>query len=93
MKGQAWTSVCLGRFDQLDFSYVGSVSNGLGHLNGLEKLVFVNRNPFSGEEPKPAFNERICWVEPRYVVQVSFLEWTDDGKLRHGRIVRHEDKC
>src|SRR5439155_27347715 len=23
------------------------------------------------------------WVMPRYVAQVSFSEWTSDGKLRH----------
>jgi len=26
------------------------------------------------------------WVEPRYKAEVSFLEWTRGGSLRHARI-------
>jgi bifunctional non-homologous end joining protein LigD len=27
--------------------------------------------------------EEIQWVEPKQVAQVSFVEWTDGGNLRH----------
>jgi ATP-dependent DNA ligase len=27
------------------------------------------------------------WVTPRQVVEVEFVEWTDDGLLRHSRFV------
>lgn len=27
----------------------------------------------------------VHWVEPRLVGQVRFIEWTDDGQLRHPR--------
>ena len=27
------------------------------------------------------------WVTPRFVVQVRFVEWTADGRLRHARFV------
>ncbi|HYO53998.1 DNA ligase D [Archangium sp.] len=28
-------------------------------------------------------NEEAFWVKPRYVAQVAFTEWTEDGRLRH----------
>jgi len=28
------------------------------------------------------------WVEPRYRAEVSFLEWTKGGSLRHAKVKR-----
>jgi ATP-dependent DNA ligase len=30
---------------------------------------------------------RAHWVRPEIVVQVSFIEWTVHGKLRHSRLI------
>ena len=30
---------------------------------------------------------RTHWVKPRIVVQVSFIEWTANDKLRHPRLI------
>jgi DNA ligase D-like protein (predicted ligase) len=30
---------------------------------------------------------KLRWVEPRHVVEVSFVEWTRDGNLRHAQFV------
>jgi bifunctional non-homologous end joining protein LigD len=30
---------------------------------------------------------RLRWVKPRLVVEVSFVEWTRDGLLRHPEFV------
>src|SRR5438034_11776435 len=34
---------------------------------------------------------RLRWVEPRHVVEVSFLEWTRDGSLRHAQFAGLRD--
>jgi ATP-dependent DNA ligase len=34
---------------------------------------------------------KLWWVKPRIVVEVSFVEWTRDGHLRHSQFVRVRD--
>jgi len=34
---------------------------------------------------------RLRWVKPRHVVEVSFVEWTRDGNLRHAQFVGVRD--
>src|SRR6185369_15652173 len=36
--------------------------------------------PFSPESPR---EKDVTWVEPTYVAQIDFTEWTADGHLRH----------
>jgi bifunctional non-homologous end joining protein LigD len=38
---------------------------------------------------------RLLWVKPKLVVEVSFVEWTRDGLLRHSQFVgiRHDKKA
>jgi bifunctional non-homologous end joining protein LigD len=37
---------------------------------------------------------KLRWVKPRIVVEVSFVEWTRDGALRHSQFVSiRDDKC
>jgi bifunctional non-homologous end joining protein LigD len=33
----------------------------------------------------------LCWVKPIVVVEVSFVEWTRDGLLRHSQFVAFRD--
>jgi bifunctional non-homologous end joining protein LigD len=30
---------------------------------------------------------RVHWVRPEVVVQVGFMEWTPEGKMRHPRLI------
>ncbi len=47
-----------------------------------EKLEKIERktSPFT-TEPKP--NAPVHWVRPEFVVEMSFSEWTNDGRMRH----------
>ncbi|CAG0957713.1 hypothetical protein GPROT1_00577, partial [Gammaproteobacteria bacterium] len=44
--------------------------------------------PPSGEIPEA---QTTTWVEPKYVVEVRFTEWTHEGVLRHPAFVRFRD--
>jgi bifunctional non-homologous end joining protein LigD len=34
---------------------------------------------------------KLRWVKPRLVIEVSFVEWTRDGALRHSEFVALRD--
>jgi bifunctional non-homologous end joining protein LigD len=40
---------------------------------------FTEKCPFT---PKQKANAPVKWVEPRFVCEVAFQEWTRDGKMR-----------
>jgi bifunctional non-homologous end joining protein LigD len=50
-------------------------------LDALE----IPTSPFTKAKGLPRL--RIHWVRPEIVVQVSFIEWTVHGKLRHSRLL------
>jgi bifunctional non-homologous end joining protein LigD len=82
------TAVCLGTLLQQDFCYVGSVSQGINKV-AWEKIKDYGQsaNPFVGNMPQSIKGEEIIWVKPFLPVTVRFLEWTDEGKIRHGQII------
>jgi ATP-dependent DNA ligase len=49
-------------------------------LDGLE----IPRPPFTRGDNLPRVAH---WVRPEVVVQVSFMEWTSHGKMRHPRLL------
>lgn len=72
------------------FVYAGKVGTGFDtkllrelreRLNGLE----IPATPFTRATGLPRV--RAHWVRPEIVVQVSFIEWTVHGKLRHSRLI------
>jgi bifunctional non-homologous end joining protein LigD len=74
--------------------YVGRVGSGfsereLGRLQALLEPLRRESSPFAaGGTPRGAF-----FCEPELVVEVSFSEWTGDGRLRHPVYLgRREDK-
>jgi bifunctional non-homologous end joining protein LigD len=92
--------------DQKRLRYAGSVGTGwksaqavalLAELAGLE----TDAMPFHPDYPpnngrwskRKAGGER--WAQPRMVVEVSFVEWTPDGHIRHPtfRGVRRDKKA
>lgn len=66
------------------FLYAGSVGTGFTQatLEGLKRLLepdVRDTSPFDA----PIDKKGVTFVEPRYVAEFEFTEWTADGKLRH----------
>ncbi len=74
--------------DQGVFRYAGKVGTGfddamLGHLSATLAALEQPASPLSD----PAAERDVHWVRPELVVQVSFAEWTEGGRLRHASFV------
>ena len=106
--GRTFDSLIVGYYDGAKLMSAGKVRNGLTpHLrvdlfDRLQPLI-VGRCPFAnlpstatshwGEGITPAEMNALAWVKPRLVAQVSFVEWTRDGSLRHASFIAlREDK-
>ena len=79
-------ALLIGYYDDGDLRYAGKVGTGYDQatldmlsrrLGRIERRSspFVDRVPAKG----------VHWVTPRYVAQIGFAEWTNDGRLRHPR--------
>jgi ATP-dependent DNA ligase len=73
-----------------DFVFAGKIGTGFD----TKLLVDLRRRLDALEIPKPPFTVakglprlRAHWVRPSIVVQVSFIEWTANNKLRHPRLI------
>jgi ATP-dependent DNA ligase len=83
-------ALLVGYFDGDDFVFAGKIGTGFNTKLLLDLRARLDKL----EIPKPAFTKakglpriRAHWVKPEIVVQVSFIEWTVHGKLRHPRLV------
>ncbi len=77
-----------------DLIYAGRVGTGMS-VAELERVwhrlrpLAVDRMPLSEPPPRhsrfgsPLVLSRVHWVRAEMVVEVSFVEWTPDGLLRH----------
>jgi ATP-dependent DNA ligase len=83
-------ALLIGYYDGADLVFAGKLGTGFdtallldvrGRLDALE----IVSSPFTRAVGLPRL--RTHWVTPRIVVQVSFLEWTDNDKLRHPRLI------
>jgi bifunctional non-homologous end joining protein LigD len=83
-------ALLVGYFEGNDFVFAGKVGTGFDtkllldlreRLNALEVPV----SPFTKGTGMPRVRQH--WVRPEIVVQVAFLEWTGNGKLRHPRLL------
>ena len=63
------------------FGHAGSGFSEKGLRDALERMtpLFTDMPPF---ENPPRVPERIQWVKPKLVCEISFAEWTQDGELR-----------
>ena len=90
-KGNTLQSVCLGMILDTQLLYVGTVSNGATHIyesKDISSLKERTSSPFNGRVvPRSCQGETIRWVEPTILLKTRFLEWTDEGKLRHAQII------
>ena len=82
-------ALLVGYYEGEDFVFAGKVGTGFDtkmlmqlreQLNRLE----IETTPFTKAKGLPRL--RAHWVRPEVVVQVSFIEWTVHGKLRHSRL-------
>lgn len=84
-------ALLVGYFHGDDLVFAGKVGTGLDTKMLLDLRARLDRiempaSPFvAGSKGLPKL--RIHWVQPELVVQVSFIEWTVHGKLRHPRLV------
>ncbi|HEX4403511.1 MAG TPA: RNA ligase family protein [Polyangia bacterium] len=83
-------ALLVGFFEGGDFVFAGKVGTGLDakllrdlrtQLDALE----LARPPFTKAVGLP--RARVHWVRPQVVVQVAFMEWTSNGKMRHPRLM------
>ncbi|HEY2157851.1 MAG TPA: non-homologous end-joining DNA ligase, partial [Isosphaeraceae bacterium] len=74
--------------DRETFRYAGKVGTGYTHevlLDLRRRLDEIGRdaNPF--DEGDPPTGEGVHWVRPRFVAEIAFAEWTQNGLLRQPR--------
>ncbi|MES2966082.1 MAG: DNA ligase D, partial [Bdellovibrionota bacterium] len=83
---QGFGALLLGAHDKAGrLRFVGKVGTGFDGktLTTLKKKFDRKRlkdSPFSPASPP---EKDVTWIEPSYVAQVDFTEWTSDGHLRH----------
>jgi bifunctional non-homologous end joining protein LigD len=82
-------ALLLGYYEDGRLRYAGKVGTGFdtGLLASLGKelsALEINHSPFA-EEVKAG--KGVHWVRPKLVAQVSFTQWTRDGRLRHPRFL------
>ncbi len=81
-------ALLVGYFDADDFVFAGKVGTGFD----TRMLIDLRRRLDALEIPAPPFTKgkglprHAHWVRPEVVVQVAFIEWTVNGKLRHPRL-------
>jgi bifunctional non-homologous end joining protein LigD len=83
-------ALLLGHFDSDDFVFAGKLGTGfdtklLLDLRRRLDAIEIPATPFTVATGLPRL--RAHWVKPSIVVQVAFIEWTPNGKLRHPRLL------
>lgn len=68
--------------------YAGKVGTGFSQQAARElrarlEEVAQRECPFTPKPPAGWIGRQAHWVKPELVAEVSFSEWTDDGRLRH----------
>jgi bifunctional non-homologous end joining protein LigD len=83
-------ALLVGYYEGDDFVFAGKVGTGfdtrlLLELRSRFNRLEIEKSPFTKAIGLPRI--RAHWVRPEIVVQVSFIEWTVHGKLRHSRLI------
>ncbi len=83
-------ALLVGYYDGDDLVFAGKIGTGFDtkllldlrrRLDALE----IEKTPFTVAKGLPRLGAH--WVRPSIVVQVSFIEWTGNNKLRHPRLI------
>jgi bifunctional non-homologous end joining protein LigD len=83
-------SLVFGMFKGKDLIYVGNTDKGLarhdtkGQLRQKLAGLMHQTSPFKN---RPEIASQVQWVEPKVTCRVRFLEWTQDGNVRHATLV------
>ena len=81
-------ALLMGYYEKGKFKYAGKV--GTGYNDELLQRLSLKMQRI--ERAKSPFSSRIKeqnahWIQPKFVAQIGFTEWTRDGKLRHPRFL------
>jgi len=83
-------ALLVGFYEEGNLKYAGKVGTGYDDdfLNEWRKKfdeVEQDRSPFENFSDKKGGDNH--WIEPKYVGEFGFTEWTNDDKLRHPRFI------
>ncbi|MBY0496159.1 MAG: ATP-dependent DNA ligase [Cyanobacteria bacterium] len=83
-------ALLVGYYDGDDLVFAGKIGTGfdskmLIDLRARLNKIEIAKPPFTVAKGLPKL--RAHWVKPSIVVQVSFIEWTVNNKLRHPRLI------
>ena len=83
-------ALLVGYFEAGDFVFAGKLGTGfdtklLLDLRARLDALEIPASPFTKAKGLPRL--RAHWVRPEIVVQVAFIEWTVNDKLRHPRLL------
>ena len=83
-------ALLVGYYDGSDLAFAGKIGTGfdtklLVDLRRRLDTIEIDRTPFTKATGLPRL--RAHWVRPEIVVQVAFIEWTPDNKMRHPRLL------
>ena len=83
-------ALLVGYYEKKDFVFAGKVGTGLDtklltSLRARLDTLTIDKPPFTKGAGLPRL--RTHWVKPEIVVQVAFIEWTPDNKMRHPRLL------
>jgi bifunctional non-homologous end joining protein LigD len=88
-------ALVLGIMKDGKLTYVGHTGSGfddklLKEVSAKLEPLIQDKSPF---EERVKTNQPVTWVQPKYVCELKFSEWTNDGKMRHPIFLRlREDK-
>jgi bifunctional non-homologous end joining protein LigD len=85
-EGREVRSLLLGVYQGKDFVYVGRAGSGLNQDSSLllfEKLNAIKTNLCPFINPPQISKRQYIWVKPSIEVIVEYMEFTDDGLVRH----------
>jgi ATP-dependent DNA ligase len=83
-------ALLVGHYEGEDFVFAGKIGTGfdtrlLLELRSKLNVLEIPKSPFTKAVGLPRV--RAHWVVPEIVVEVGFIEWTVNGKLRHPRLL------
>lgn len=83
-------AILVGYYEGDELRWAGKVGTGIGwnakFLGALRKrfdALAVENSPFNPPVVDSWLRRNARWVRPELVAEVSYLEWTSDGHLRH----------
>ena len=87
-------ALLIGYYDEDDLVFAGKLGTGFN----TQLLRDLHAQLLAAELPDPPFTrgtglpkKGAHWVRPEIVVDVGFMEWTAEGKLRHPKLIRVRD--